>query len=1373
MMSVRFCPLYLLLLLPFLGTPAGAGPVRVSAGALAATLDPARGGALTALEYTARKVSFLEGEAGPLWQVTFRDAGKHDVRLGPDGTTTVSTAGAQTRLVWQHLRLGAGTATVTVTVSPWQDPSLSQWRLAVEWTDPGMTLWQVDFPRITGMRKVADDDAITFPTYWGRLAKDPLRVLPRYQVSYPVPASMQYVSYYGGGAGLYLATYDADCWMKQYLWQADTKKASGDLSVLHFPPVPQPRRRWEIPYPVILGAFEGDWNDSARVYRAWALKQKWCAGGPIATRKDVPAGFKDVALWLKYYNEPGKVLGELVDHYRYLRVPMAVHYYRSPIAKFDDNYPEMLPAKPGYLQGVRDMQALGARVIPYTQGSVWDMDTESWRREGGAEAAAKMENGGFYEWPIAENTFAWMCPFTRTWQRKVVDFVAKQTWDYGLDGVYLDVLSAGAVHPCYDARHGHAIHGGNYWGEGNRVLLRGLRDQIRRRKPEAVFTTEEICETYLDGLDGFLTLDVTRGGYTGAVGLCPLFTAVYHDYTIQYGSDCALGTPTDTFCSQLAEHLVWGAKPTLSESAVPPIESKPESAAYLREATRCSVAARKYLLEGQWLRPPALDVPARPMTVGFPHKATVQMPVVRHSLWQAPDGNLGLLLTNWTGEEQRISLALDLDAHALPAGTWYWRQLWPSGAGAGLPVSGRRRLLTRTLAPRTVLFYELTRETGAAPVRAADTDFPFLFLRRGKDGAWPALKVPPGTLWYTEGAGLEIAADGSVTIRDARADQDFLLLRRHVVTLLPAVAVRVADASPGGLVVSVAGTGPLALSGTSGLQVIARAASGTSNPAAATPGAPGAAGAALAPPAAVGGTATATAGPAATPGAGTAGMLLPVRQGKGGALVDVPASGAVLYLPLRPLPDLLPNADTLRYDDRRLAALSRETAERCRKLNAGGAPLPEIHEAERLRASVSRAAEALAGARLRLAVAPGTRLVPFTTTAVRIALHGPDSTAGTAPALTAARAADPGAVAVLPAPLRAPGEWEYLVTVNNRRNVEHTVTLLAEAEVKSGGETFFLSDQVTVPCDMPLLVALKERGRLLVAGRSAPVTVEVRNVAPTPVQVRCRPLLPPGWTCAPASPAPAQVGPAGLEPATGAVSFTLTAPPDAKPGTLLLPVETTYADAPDAPVVSQFACDILPRLTPVSEAGPFTPTDKPARVRGKGRALVYAAADETIRLKIANVRVTTYADTLGYRLLDPDLKEVAKASVKVDEAAAVTVKAAVAGTYFLEVDAKGGSCTVEAENRPLVLEMSPAQPLHVIFQMPTLYFWVPDDAKQFTLHVECGGETEPIDLALFEPAGREALKESGVLLGRDLVVTVPADSRGKPWKLVVRPPAAR
>ena len=80
------------------------------------------------------------------------------------------------------------------------------------------------------------------------------------------------------------------------------------------------------------------------------------------------------------------------------------------------------------------MQALGAHVIPYTQGSIWDMDTESWRLEGGASAAAKTETGDFYKWQIAENT-AWMCPFTKKWQEKVVDFVGKQVWDYGLDGV--------------------------------------------------------------------------------------------------------------------------------------------------------------------------------------------------------------------------------------------------------------------------------------------------------------------------------------------------------------------------------------------------------------------------------------------------------------------------------------------------------------------------------------------------------------------------------------------------------------------------------------------------------------------------------------------------------------------------------------------------------------------------------------------------------------------------------------------------------------------------------------------------------------------------------------------------------------------------
>jgi hypothetical protein len=1305
--------------------PAGAA-VRLENKHLRLTFDEARGFALTELMHLGRQTAFVGDRPGPLWRLTFRDGAGNELLIAADTAATrrAEPAPGRLTLVWEGIRAGQGTARVRATLSLGPEAKLSEWRLALDWTDPKLTLRQVEFPRIAGIRKVAEDDALTLPIYWGRLATDPLRRLDRYTVTYPCSGSMQYASYYGGGVGLYVAAADPDCWMKHLQWSADTKAAVGDLSLLLPAPDPLPKpRQWEIPYPAMVGIFDGDWYDSAQVYREWALRQKWCAEGPIATRRSIPAWFKEVALWLKYYNEPGKVLGELADHFEYLRVPTAVHYYRYPVAKFDDNYPEMLPAKPGYLEGVRAMQALGAHVIPYTQGSIWDMDTESWRLEGGASAAAKTETGDFYKWQIAENTFAWMCPFTKKWQEKVVDFVGKQVWDYGLDGVYLDVLAAGRARPCFDQGHGHPLDGGTYWGEGNRVLMQRLRERIRERKPEAVFTTEEICEAYLDGFDGFLTLDVTRGGYTPLLTLCPLFTAVYHDYAIQYGSDCALSQETDTFCALMAEHLAWGAVPTLSENAPPKIGEKPESAAYLRAATHCFHAGRKFLLEGKWLRPPALDVPARKTTVGFSHRATVSMPVVRHSLWRAPDGSIGLLLTNWTGEVQPVSLHCDPVAWGLPSGSTRPRQLWPAQDDTGVVEMGPDGTLRAQLAPRSALLLEFGgKEAAAAPTQA---DLPFLFLRQGKDGAFPQTRVEPGSLWYAEGAELEIAPDGTLTATGTRADQDFLLALRHSATIEPPVRVRMADASRGGLVVSVDGARVLQLRGVEGLQVVARDATGA---------------------------------------------LATLSPGKDFARLAPGATWHELHLPLQAIPGLTPSPQTGRYDLRALAKRSRELAQQCHQLALARATLPQLEEAERQRAAVCAAISAQTGARIRLSVAAGVRLAPFIPCQVDVECQlGAGGQLVSEPRLTVARAARPEAVTIRPKPgARQPGQFEVVVT--DRRLVEHTVTLLAEAQVRVGNESFTLVDQVTLPCDIPFLAALAERKRTLVAGRSAEVAVGIRNVMPHEIQVRSRPVLPKGWSWQPAEPETVTVGPAGLQPGTGVVRLTVTAAPDARPGTVRLPIETSYTGAAGSSVFCELACDLLPKLAPVAgDPAEFAPTPTPARIRQRGRALLYAEAGETISLKVSNVRVTTFRDTASYRLLDPDLKELAKGTVKVDETATISVKAEVSGTHFLEVVPKGGSCTIESENRCLVIEASESEPLQVIYQMPVSYIHVPADAREFILRVKCGGETEPVDLVLTDPSGREVLRQSGALLGNEYKISVPAEGRGKAWKLSMSP----
>ena len=803
-MSVPRLLLAAMIVLDFAATTATAGDAVLENRHVRIALDPAQGCATKEIRDLVGGRTLLAGNGTSLWEIVWRTPDERDLHLK---ATEASRCQAQLKqapgkrslhLQWSELKLAAGAARVEAVGTLADDSPLSHWTLRVEWTDKTLCLHHLDFPKLGGIARGGPEDVLAIPVYWGRECRDPIAKLPRYSAGYPVSGSMQFWSFASGGSVLYLATYDSDCWLKRYGWFAESTTGRAELRATHLAPEPTPQPgRYEIPYAIAVGAFPGDWQDAAAEYRRWALAQPWCREGPLSTRTTISDRFRRTALWLKYYGEPGKVLGEVADHGQFLRVPLGVHYYRYPISEFDDNYPEMLPAKEGFLEAVRDMQRLGAAVIPYTQGSIWDVDTQSWRREQGQAAAVKQEGGQFIPWGILPNIFAWMCPATRLWQEKVFDFTSKLVWDYNLDGVYLDVLSAGSAMPCCDPQHGHALHGGNSWGQGNRKLMDDLRRRIRARKPQALFTTEEICETYIDRFDGFLTLDMSRGGNTAVLRLLPLFTAVYHDYAIQYGSDCALSSPTDVFCGMLAEHFAWGALPTLSEMKPPRIADRPESAAYLREVVRCyDGPGRKHLQLGAWLRAPRLDAPTAPVGPFGRPPMTIAAPVVRHSLWRSPTGELGLLLTNWTSAPQRVELALRPADYGL-AGPWYAHTLWP--AGSDRPERGGERWKAAlTLPPRSVRLIEFSpslqppspsRERGRGE-GADDSLERFLFLRRTKDG-FPTTRVPPGSHWTAPGARVAVAANGALTVEELESGNDFVLLERLSKPPAPAPSLRI------------------------------------------------------------------------------------------------------------------------------------------------------------------------------------------------------------------------------------------------------------------------------------------------------------------------------------------------------------------------------------------------------------------------------------------------------------------------------------------------------------------------------------------------------------------------------------------------------
>ena len=56
--------------------------------------------------------------------------------------------------------------------------------------------------------------------------------------------------------------------------------------------------------------------------------------------------------------------------------------------------------------------------------------------------------------------------------------VAALVNQYGVEGVYLDQLGAGAPTPDWSRNHSHALGGGAYWRDGVVDIIKAIRDVV-------------------------------------------------------------------------------------------------------------------------------------------------------------------------------------------------------------------------------------------------------------------------------------------------------------------------------------------------------------------------------------------------------------------------------------------------------------------------------------------------------------------------------------------------------------------------------------------------------------------------------------------------------------------------------------------------------------------------------------------------------------------------------------------------------------------------------------------------------------------------------------------------------------------------------
>lgn len=569
---------------------------------------------------------------------------------------------------WNDLRwwLEDKSLTVRVTVDLPPDSGIAQWRIFVE---NGSDYWgvsQVSFPLVNGFPAPEAYD-VARPTFaeGGQLLP---KVKDTVRGRHPSGGwPMQFCSLQRGRDSVYLGTRDGEGQAKNFHIEPGKQ-----LYVVHYPEgIGQAGTGWNDCYPVEFGPFQGTWVQAAHHYRDWALKQKWATAGKLSERR-VPAKIKDAAFWVcdswiwkedpkekasditgwvwkekpkrdAAQVDPHELNKPLLDALQEMGVPTAIHWYNWHETRFDNNYPHYLPAKPGFAERVKELTAKGVLVMPYINGSSADMNIPDWEKFAPSAIVDEADGYRHHLYSEAAGRLLTMCPSQQFWQRTIAGVVESLVSEYGVNGVYVDQISAMEHELCFNKEHGHALGGGHYWVDGHRNTLRKIRNVAERAGRDVTITSEGADEVFLDLVDANLTWAQPTETQI------PLMPLVYSGYTVFFGSPCDYQQSDQFFRFAQGQALIDGRQNGWMNLRL--FEQKNATkVSYLKACARTRVAYGKYLTYGQLVEPlePLDPVPSfTEDAFGWNKKHRGTAPLAEGRLWKAEDGSLAVFFANY------------------------------------------------------------------------------------------------------------------------------------------------------------------------------------------------------------------------------------------------------------------------------------------------------------------------------------------------------------------------------------------------------------------------------------------------------------------------------------------------------------------------------------------------------------------------------------------------------------------------------------------------------------------------------------------------------------------------------------------------------
>jgi len=504
-------------------------PVELNNRAVRVIIDPKAKGAITSVVDKASGMEFVATQAaGRLFSLAFSrtdDAAGKRFYLSSRDAKSFSMQVAHGTATLRYDGFGEWPVHVTCTASFSAGDPLVRWRLSA--TIPGgLVLEEVQFPSVVlraPLGASAADDAAVFGHTKGGVIRAPaaMKIGSRVYGRQPGSLAAQFASYYGGRAGFYLAAYDAKGYPKTFEMRRIAEGLEMDWSLQCFA-----TDSYAVDFDFVMTTFAGagkgapaDWRDAADIYKAWALRQPWCAT-PYQKRQDVPAWMKDGPAMVRFPREwlaePSRIDRWLTDYWKksFPGAPLITAYWGwEKIGSWvaPDYFP-LFPSDEQFTSLVARARTLGCHAFPWPSGYHWTLMYQkhadgSFQWDGRQQFdqtarthAVCTRDGKLYlrtpSWLGGGDT-ACLCPgdpwTIRWWNEDVSAPLARR----GCEMIQVDQVVGGSFPFCYDRHHGHPPGPGAWMTEVFARQLRTMYASMREIQPDAVVCFEEPNERFI------------------------------------------------------------------------------------------------------------------------------------------------------------------------------------------------------------------------------------------------------------------------------------------------------------------------------------------------------------------------------------------------------------------------------------------------------------------------------------------------------------------------------------------------------------------------------------------------------------------------------------------------------------------------------------------------------------------------------------------------------------------------------------------------------------------------------------------------------------------------------------------------------------